>query len=88
MLEFGPCYHIVNMLADLSLTDGYTDLMTTMLGIAGLFGPTPPQFNEDALVAGMERHNAEVRAHEQLNDWWSKQPASADRTRPGSVVPA
>jgi hypothetical protein len=107
----------------------YTDLMTTMLSMAGLFGPTPQEFDEDALVAGMERHNAEVRAHvparqllewspadgweplceflerplpaaalphvndsaafnarliadamEQLNDWWSRQPASADRT--------
>ena len=41
----------------------YTDLMTAMLNKADLFGPTPPQFDEDALVAGMERHNADVRAH-------------------------
>jgi hypothetical protein len=50
----------------------YTDLMTTILNMAGLFGPTPPQFNEDALVAGMERHNAAVRAHvpaRQLLEW-------------------
>ena len=106
----------------------YTDLMTTMLNMADLFGPMPPQFDEDALVAGMERHNAEVRSHvparqllewspvdgwgplceflkrpvpavplprvndsaafnaglvasamEKLNDWWSQQPATADR---------
>ena len=50
----------------------YTDLMTTMLKMADLFGPTPPQFDEDALVAGMERHNAEVRAQVpacQLLEW-------------------
>jgi hypothetical protein len=107
----------------------YTELMMTMLNMADLFGPTPPRFNEDALIAGMERHNAEVRAHvparqllewspadgwaplceflerpvpaaplprvndsaafnarlidgamETLNDWWSQQLASADRT--------
>src|ERR1700733_505611 len=29
----------------------YNDVMMTMLSMADLFGPTPPQFNEDALVA-------------------------------------
>lgn len=107
----------------------YTDLMMTMLTMAGLFGPTPAQFDEGALIAGMERHNADVRAHvparqllewspadgwgplceflerpvpaaplphvndsaafnarliagamEKLGDWWSQQPAPAERT--------
>jgi hypothetical protein len=50
----------------------YTDLMMTMLNMTDLFAPTPAQFNEDALVAGMDRHNAEVRAHvppRQLLEW-------------------
>jgi hypothetical protein len=227
MLGFGPCYHMVNVLADLSLTDqwsnalagqadwgktfdgfnsavdyptaffykellavypgakvvlsvrdgqawarsmhdtiwglqydegsvarhllcarrcidpsmrAFTELTTTMLNMAGLFGPTPTRFDETALIAGMERHNAEVRAHvparqllewspadgwgplceflerpvpaaplphvndsaafnagliasamEQLNDWWSKQPAPADHTAAtlaGTVSPS
>ena len=33
-----------------------------MINQAGLFGPTPTRFDEDALVAGMDRHNAKVRA--------------------------
>jgi hypothetical protein len=107
----------------------YVDLMTAILNQADLFGPAPSRFDEDALIAGMERHNAAVRAHvpagqllewspadgwgplcefldrpvpaaplphvndsaafnagliasamEKLNEWWSQQPAPADRT--------
>lgn len=182
MLGFGPCYHMVNVLADLSLTDGwanalagqakwdkvfdgfnsavdyptaffhkellaaypdakvvlsvrdgrawarsmhdtiwglqydegsvarhlmsarrcidppmraYTDLMTTMLNMAGLFGPTPQKFDEDALVAGMERHNAEVRAHvpgRQLLEWspadgWGPLCEFLDRPVPTAPLP-
>jgi len=50
----------------------YTELMADMIGRAGLFGPTPQRYDEDALVAGMERHNAAVRAHVptgQLLEW-------------------
>jgi Sulfotransferase domain len=182
MLGFGPCYHMVNVLADLSLTDGWTnalagqarwdkifdgfnsavdypvaffhkellaaypdakvvlsvrdgrewarsmhdtiwglqydegsvarhllsarrcidpsmsayfDLMKTMLNGAGLFGPTPAQFDEDALVAGMERHNAEVRAHVpagQLLEWspadgWGPLCEFLDRPAPAAPLP-
>jgi hypothetical protein len=41
----------------------FTELMKAVFGMSALFGPTPEQFSEDALVAGMERHNAAVRAH-------------------------
>jgi len=50
----------------------YTEFMGDMIGRAGLFGPTPQRYDEDALVAGMERHNAAVRAHVptgQLLEW-------------------
>ena len=182
MLGFGPCYHMVNVLADLSLTDqwanalagqanwdkifngfnsavdypaaffhkellaaypdakvvlsvrdgrawarsmhdtiwglqydegsiarhlmsarrcidpsmrAYTDLMSTMLNRAALFGPTPQQFDEDALVAGMERHNAEVRAHvpaRQLLEWspadgWGPLCEFLDRPVPAAPLP-
>ena len=53
----------------------YTNLMTTMLNMAGLFGPTPAQFSEDALVAGMERHNAAVRAHVPARQFLEWSPA-------------
>jgi len=73
----------------------YTDLMTTMLNLTGLFGPTPPQFNEDALVAGMERHNAEVRAHvpaRQLLEWspadgWGPLCEFLERPVPAAPLP-
>lgn len=73
----------------------YTDLMTTMLNLAGLFGPTPPQFDEDALVAGMERHNAAVRAHvpaRQLLEWspadgWGPLCEFLDRPVPAAPLP-
>jgi hypothetical protein len=51
----------------------YTEFMADMIGRADLFGPTPERYDEDALVAGMERHNAAVRAHvpaDQLLEWW------------------
>ena len=50
----------------------YTELMTDMIGRAGLFGPMPERYDEDALIAGMERHNAAVRARVpagQLLEW-------------------
>lgn len=50
----------------------YIDLMMSMLNMAGLFGPRPARFSEDALVAGMERHQAAVRAlvpAHQLLEW-------------------
>jgi hypothetical protein len=50
----------------------YSELMTEMIGRANLFGPTPDRYDEDALVAGMERHNAAVRSHVpagQLLEW-------------------
>src|ERR1700733_15064376 len=182
MLGFGPCYHMVNVLADLTLTDGwanalagqanwdkifdgfnsavdypaaffhkellaayphakvvlsvrdgrawarsmhdtiwglqydegsiarplasarpsidppmraYTDLMTTMLTMANLFGPTPTQFNEDALITGMERHNADVRAHvppRQLLEWspadgWEPLCEFLERPVPAAPLP-
>jgi hypothetical protein len=40
----------------------YTELMADMINRADLFGSTPTRFDEDALVTGMERHNAAVRA--------------------------
>lgn len=50
----------------------YVELMTAMIGDAGLFGPTPARFDADALAAAMERHNAAVRAHvpaDRLLEW-------------------
>jgi hypothetical protein len=50
----------------------YTELMTDMFGRAGLFGPAPERYDEDVLAAGIERHNAAVRAHVpagQLLEW-------------------
>ncbi len=73
----------------------YTDLMSTMLNLAALFGPTPQQFDEDALVAGMERHNADVRAHvpaRQLLEWspadgWGPLCEFLDRPVPAAPLP-
>lgn len=73
----------------------YTDLMTTMINMAGLFGPTPARFNEDALIAGMERHNAAVRAHvpeHQLLEWspadgWGPLCEFLDRPVPAAPLP-
>jgi hypothetical protein len=182
MLGFGPCYHMVNVLADLTLADGWanalagqadwdkvfcgfnsavdyptaffykellaaypdakvvlsvregrawarsmrdtiwgvqyddgsiahhlafargcidpsmralTDLMMTMLNMADLFGPTPAEFDEDALVAAMERHNAEVRAHvpaRQLLEWspadgWGPLCEFLERPVPAAPLP-
>ena len=73
----------------------YTDLMTTMLNMADLFGQTPSKWDEDALVAGMERHNAEVRAHvpaRQLLEWspadgWGPLCEFLDRPVPAALLP-
>jgi hypothetical protein len=73
----------------------YTDLMTTMISMADLFGPTPSQFNEDALIAAMERHNAEVRAHvpaRQLLEWspadgWGPLCEFLERPVPAAPLP-
>ena len=73
----------------------YTELMMRMLNMAGLFGPTPQRFDEDALVAGMERHNAEVRAHVpagQLLEWspadgWEPLCEFLERPVPAAPLP-
>jgi hypothetical protein len=52
-----------------------------MINQAGLFGPTPTRFDEDALVAGMDRHNDSgsfnamviAGAMQKLTAWWSQQ---------------
>jgi hypothetical protein len=77
------------------LMRAYTELMTTMLNMAGLFGPTPARFDEDALVAGMERHNAGVRAHvpaRQLLEWspadgWGPLCEFLERPVPAAPLP-
>lgn len=73
----------------------YTDLMMTMLNMAGLFGPTPARFNEDALAAGMERHNAAVRARvpaHRLLEWspadgWGPLCEFLERPVPAAPLP-
>jgi hypothetical protein len=73
----------------------YTELMMSLLTMAGLFGPTPQRFDEDALVAGMERHNAEVRAHVpagQLLEWspadgWGPLCEFLERPVPAAPLP-
>jgi hypothetical protein len=73
----------------------FTETMMTMLGMAGLFGPTPAQFDEDVLIAGMERHNAAVRAHVpagQLLEWspadgWGPLCEFLDRPVPAVPLP-
>jgi Sulfotransferase domain len=73
----------------------YTDLMTTMLNMADLFGQTPSKWDEDVLVAGMERHNAEVRAHvpaRQLLEWspadgWGPLCEFLERPVPAAPLP-
>jgi hypothetical protein len=73
----------------------YTDLMSAMLNMADLFGRTPPRFDEDALIAGMERHNADVRAHvpaRQLLEWspadgWGPLCEFLDRPVPAAPLP-
>jgi hypothetical protein len=73
----------------------YTDLMTAMLGLADLFGPTPAEFSEDVLAAAMERHNAEVRAHvpaRQLLEWcpadgWGPLCEFLERPVPAAPLP-
>lgn len=40
----------------------FSDMMRGMHNQDGLFGPEPETFDEDAMAAAMERHNAAVRA--------------------------
>jgi hypothetical protein len=73
----------------------YTELMTDMLNRAGLFGPAPARFDEDALVAGIEQHNAEVRAAVpagQLLEWspadgWGPLCEFLERPAPAARLP-
>lgn len=73
----------------------YSDLMTAMLDMAGLFGPTPARFSEETLAAAMERHNAEVRAHvpaRQLLEWspadgWGPLCEFLERPVPAAPLP-
>jgi hypothetical protein len=73
----------------------YTELMTDMLNRAGLFGPAPARFVEDALVAGIEQHNAEVRAAVpagQLLEWspadgWGPLCEFLERPAPAAPLP-
>jgi hypothetical protein len=58
----GLVYHL--MLAQAEVDPGmraHRNLMTSMLGQAGLFGPDPERFDADILADAMERHNAAVR---------------------------
>ncbi len=73
----------------------YSELVMSMLNMADLFGPTPQRFDEEALVAGMERHNAEVRAHVpagQLLEWspadgWEPLCEFLERPVPAAPLP-
>jgi hypothetical protein len=68
----------------------YTELMADMINRADLFGSTPTRFDEDALVAGMERHNAAVRAAVPAGRIleWSPADAAGGRGSPIRVGPA
>lgn len=73
----------------------YTDLMADMTSRADLFGPTPTLFDEDTVVAGMERHNAAVRAAVpagRLLEWspedgWEPLCAFLERPVPAAPLP-
>lgn len=73
----------------------YTDLMADMISRADLFGRTPTRFDEEAVIAGMERHNAAVRATVpagQLLEWspqdgWGPLCAFLERPVPAAPLP-
>lgn len=73
----------------------FTELMTEIHERTGVFGPTPARFDEDALVAGMERHNSEVRANVpsgQLLEWspadgWEPLCEFLERPVPAAPLP-
>lgn len=51
----------------------FTDMLMGMSAESGTFGLDPLNFDETALAASMERHNAEVRRlipKERLLEWW------------------
>lgn len=73
----------------------YNEVMSDMINRASLFGQAPDLFDEDALVTGMERHNAAVRAHVpagQLLEWspadgWEPLCEFLERPAPAAPLP-
>jgi hypothetical protein len=68
-----PVYHLAKARACVDpASRAYVEFMVDLHREAHLFGPDPEQFDEDAAVAAMECHNAEVRAHvpaDRLLEW-------------------
>lgn len=77
-LSYGDtiAHHLMAAQAKITPAIGeFSALMTGMYDKSRLFGPTPEVFDEAAVIAGMERHNAGVRAAippERLLEWSPK----------------